>query len=70
MYRVYKVYKMVACRCLLWQLEYRLLAAGLGKSRQVQANLSKSKQVGDDGKSWVASYWQQICASLGKSRQI
>ena len=32
-------------------LKYKLLEAGLGKSRQVYARLGKCRQVGDDGKS-------------------
>ena len=62
-------------------MDFRLLAAGPGKSRQVggdgkswisgywqlgQASLGKSRQVGGDGKSWISGYWQPGQASLGK----
>ena len=48
-------------------LEYRLLAARLGKSRQKQA--SPGKWAGDR-QSWNTDYWQLDLASRGKSREV
>ena len=48
----------------------RLLAAGLGKSRQVWASLGKSTATGNPGIQATGSRARQVKASLGKSTQV
>ena len=48
-------------------MKYTLLAAGLGKSKQVQASLGKSAVMGNPGIQAIGSRVRQVLASLGKS---
>ena len=50
-------------------LQFRLLAAGLGRSRQVWASLGKTAPGNPDLQA-IGGWARQVYASLGKSRQV